>query len=511
MFQTLRQSMTWLHTWAGVVLGGLLFVIFFMGTLSVFDREIDRWMMPSTRLAAPTGTVSLDAIRPQIDKLVGGTGDYAVFLPDERTPFLLVSFRSKQGSRSIAIDPATGELLPEAQTLGASRFFYPLHYSLLIRFMNIGPWIVGVAAMAMMALLVTGIIIHSGILTNFFTFRPRERLHRSSLDLHTLVGVAGLPFEIFITLSGLVIFFSIYLPAGINAVYPGSQKAFFDELSDSYRRPKAGVPGAVGSLDAMQAEAMRRWGGAPARLFRVVNAGDRSVYLEWQRSTNERVGTGGEIVYFDGPSSAVLHQSAERPVRSVLEFITGMHLMRFGLWPLRFLYFFAGLGGCVLIATGLVIWVEKRKPRESARGIALVRAMTISVVTGLVLATAGFFAANRLPAEGLGQASFEVGVFFGLWILSAIHAGWRSAKGQAGSAWREQASTIFLLCMAAIVLNWVTTGFYVAKGWQAINWAVAGTDAALLASALIAARIASHLKVRESALTAVLECSKAAE
>jgi uncharacterized iron-regulated membrane protein len=41
-----RASMNWLHTWLGVVLGGLLFAIFWMGTLSVFDREIDRWMAP---------------------------------------------------------------------------------------------------------------------------------------------------------------------------------------------------------------------------------------------------------------------------------------------------------------------------------------------------------------------------------------------------------------------------------------------------------------------------------
>ena len=46
-----RTSMDWLHTSAGVVLGGLLFAIFWMGTLSVFDREIDRWMAPMTRLA----------------------------------------------------------------------------------------------------------------------------------------------------------------------------------------------------------------------------------------------------------------------------------------------------------------------------------------------------------------------------------------------------------------------------------------------------------------------------
>lgn len=46
MERTFGKSMVWLHSWAGVILGSVLFAIFWMGTLSVFDAEIDRWMMP---------------------------------------------------------------------------------------------------------------------------------------------------------------------------------------------------------------------------------------------------------------------------------------------------------------------------------------------------------------------------------------------------------------------------------------------------------------------------------
>ena len=38
MEQGFRASMNWLHTWSGVVLGGLLFAIFWMGTLSVWQK-----------------------------------------------------------------------------------------------------------------------------------------------------------------------------------------------------------------------------------------------------------------------------------------------------------------------------------------------------------------------------------------------------------------------------------------------------------------------------------------
>ena len=35
MFSSFRLSMTWLHTWFGLVLGYVLIVVFFFGTLSV--------------------------------------------------------------------------------------------------------------------------------------------------------------------------------------------------------------------------------------------------------------------------------------------------------------------------------------------------------------------------------------------------------------------------------------------------------------------------------------------
>lgn len=46
MKQTLTQSMAWLHTWGGLIVGWLLFVIFLTGSLAVFDQEIDNWMQP---------------------------------------------------------------------------------------------------------------------------------------------------------------------------------------------------------------------------------------------------------------------------------------------------------------------------------------------------------------------------------------------------------------------------------------------------------------------------------
>ena len=47
MKNSFLQSMAWLHTWAGLLVGWLLFVIFVGGTLAWFDREIDDCARPA--------------------------------------------------------------------------------------------------------------------------------------------------------------------------------------------------------------------------------------------------------------------------------------------------------------------------------------------------------------------------------------------------------------------------------------------------------------------------------
>ena len=66
--EKLRREMTVVHTWAGVVCSGLLFAMFWMGTLSVFDREIDQWMIPELRIAHQP-LRDIDSLRPILDRI----------------------------------------------------------------------------------------------------------------------------------------------------------------------------------------------------------------------------------------------------------------------------------------------------------------------------------------------------------------------------------------------------------------------------------------------------------
>jgi len=497
--RTFRESMAWLHTWAGVVLGALLFAIFWMGTLSVFDKEIDRWMMPETRLAA-SGSTSLDRLVAAARKVVADASSWGIALPSERAPVARLSFRNSAGDPTFRdIHPETGVLLPDAGTKAGTGFIFPFHFNLHLKWQQIGYWLVGLAGMAMLVLLVSGIIIHRKIFADFFTFRWARKLPRSSLDLHNLTGVLGLPFHFVITLSGLIIFFAIYFPTVTQSVYGDDGAAFSRDAFGSFQREPAGVSGSLASLDAMAAEATRIWGGDPPYFVRVWHPGDANATVEMRRTVARSVDMNVDTVHFDAVTGEVLRTHTAPPVVHVQRFISGIHFIQFDHWLLRWLYFVLGLSGCVMIATGYIYWLESRRKKHAALGlpgVRIVEGLTVGSVTGIIVATLAFFIANRLlplgaSFAGTERAALEVWAFYLVWLATFAHAWLRP-----GRAWREQCWAVAALAVLAPILNWITTGDHLIQTMSEGYWPVAGMDLLLLVGAATAVYAARKLRRR---------------
>lgn len=528
MEPTFRKSMAWLHTWAGVVIGALLFVIFWMGTLSVFDREIDRWMVPGTRLtpAVAQQPFSFDAAARTARPLVQGSPQWYVRPPTERVPALELRWRN-EATKTFErryLHPQTGAVLAHTDTLAGTGFIFPFHYSLHIKWKDVGYWLVGMAGMAMMLLVVSGVVIHRKIFVDFFLFRPKKHLQRASLDLHNLTGVLALPFHFMIALSGLVIFMNIYLPSAVYGPYAQEakpQEAFFAEAYGSYKRAKAGVPAAAvpASLDAMASAARREWNGSEPNFLRVWHPGDANSYVELRRSYEDAVTMNVDTLMFDATTGAVLNRHVTAPVMGAQRFISGLHFIQFRHWTLRWLYFAAGLAGCIMIATGFLFWLEARRASHAKKGLAGVRvveALSVAAVPGIMAATMAFFIANRLlPLDaalaGWDRAALEMWVFYLVWLVTLAHAAWRAwaqDTRRASIAWREQTWVVAALAALAVALNWATTGQHLAHTLGHGITSVAGMDLLLLALAAGATLTARHLARRTVQKEAALASKK---
>lgn len=550
MFQNFRQSMAWLHTWFGLVIGFVLIVVFFFGSLSVFDREIDRWAIPETRFDPQPMPSFDDLLLPAFRKIEPDQADYAanmatlhdpakgpmtprLSLPaDEywaytthRDPVLRMGIGFKvplakdpDGHNHIhgetTIDPRSGAVVRADQLKIGSDWFYPMHYSLNWSWKNLGIFLVGLAALVMLAALVSGVVIHRKVFREFFTFRPKKHTQRSALDLHNMTGVVALPFHFFFAFTGLVIFAAFYFLPVSQFQLKGlhDQHEVMEAQETGLPHEAAGVPAPLASVDAMVAEAKRRWAArdmAGEVGFLVVHhVGDANSYVSLYRAGSDRVALVGEGIHFKASTGELLHEDPPRsPVSEVNEFLTGLHLQHFEHWFLRWLYVLGGLLGCVCIATGFVFFVEKRKQqyaKAGGQGSRVVDALAVTTVTGMVIAAIGMLVANRLlPPDLAGKGDWEKAVFFGVWALALVHALVRSApvaQARMNPAWREQCWAIAALAVAAVALNALTTGDHLVKTvFTETYWAVAGVDLSLLASAAIAGWAARQLARREQA------------
>ncbi|MBL7250817.1 PepSY-associated TM helix domain-containing protein [Alloalcanivorax sp. C16-2] len=552
MMQNFRLAMAWVHTWFGLLLGFVLIVVFFFGSLSVFDREIDRWAIPETRFE-PQPMPSFDEIlRPAFesmqpteesvaamrgrvdgpmpahfdtpirwgaytthrDPVLGLFAGYQV--PNAKNPDELV-----WGNRTI--DPRSGDALPDDRLKIGSRFFYPLHYSLNLHWMDLGYWIVGLAALVMLVALVTGVIMHRKLFRELFTFRPGKSKQRSLLDLHNLTGVVALPFHFMFAFTGLVIFAGIYFPVTHTQLEPLHElHEVLDAEETGLPHERAGKPAAMASVDAMVREAQRRWAerdmAGEVGFLAVQYVDDANGYVSVYRAGTDRIALTGEGIHFKASTGEVLREDPPPSVvERVDEFLTGLHLQHFRHWMLRWLYVFGGLMGCVCLATGFLFFVEKRKRQHAKRGESgarVVDALAVTTVTGMLVATLAMLVANRLLPDHLpGRGDWEQYSFWGAWLLAMAHAFLRTApvaRARLAPAWREQCLAVAVMAVTAVLLNWVTTGDHLLRTLRDGYWPVAGVDLFMLTGAVIALLAARRLGLRRRPLPVALTDEEAA-
>lgn len=521
--------MAWLHTWCGLVVGWVLFFVFVTGTAGYFHYEITRWMEPERPLQAAepeydNGVLALMAME-RLEEVAPGAEYWNITLP-HRSPAtreyenFSVSWETmpldghEHGTYgSEDLDPATGEpsLRKEPRETAGGDTLYVMHYALHYMDYGLAYRIVGVCTMLMLMAIVTGVIAHKKIFKDFFTFRP-GRGQRSWLDAHNVISVLALPFFLMITYSGLVFFATTYMPAGVAGLYGTDDESierYFDELYEGEHShvglawPEASVPNLVAQAEAawgreqVSSIFMQHDSGGPPRI---------DVY---------RVG-GGKLLWYESEVMRFHARTGERlppepdsnATVETTDTLLALHEGRFAEPWLRWLYFIAGLLGCGMIGTGLVLWTVKRRKRHAKAGAGfghrLVEALNAATIAGLPAGVAAYFWANRLlPVEMADRANWEVNFIFLVWGEAFLYACFRDTQ----KAWVE----LLWLAAAAFALlplvNVLTTDKHLGVTLPAGDWVLAGFDLTVLAIGLVFAVTA--VKVRRVWLQAPAMAARA--
>ncbi|KIY40308.1 membrane protein [Pseudomonas sp. 10-1B] len=497
---SLRQANAWIHTWSGLLLGWLLYAVFLTGTLSFFQEEISFWMKPEQH-ASRADNASASHALDQLARRAPQAAQWNITLPSERNTALQVQWFEqgerigKGGGQHLALNATNGEPIDVRETRGGG-FLYRFHFELYGLPRELARWIVGVATMAMLVAIISGVITHKKIFKDFFTFRPRKG-QRSWLDAHNATAVLALPFHFMITYSGLLLLMFMLMPWGLDSAYQGNRQGFFNEAGGRgggvpvERNHEPVQPAQMTDIAGLLAQAQRNWPQGAASIQVMSPATNQAIVEIRERGGDSLLDRGrGERLRFNAisgeplPGPPVVTANAANATYNVF---TSLHILRFAGPPLRWFFFISGLLGTAMIATGLVLWVVKRLPERQKLGRTplgqrLVEALNVGTVAGLPLAITGYFWANRLlPAELAQRADWEIRSFFLIWALCLLHPLLRTHK----RAWVEQLLLAALLFAGLPMFSLSLPHSGLTTTLANANWLLAGMDLTLLTTAAL--------------------------
>jgi uncharacterized iron-regulated membrane protein len=501
------QSMSWLHTWAGLVLGVLLYFMFVTGTVGYFNREVDRWMQPE--MPALAGNVPqakmVELALQRLQQTTPSAKEWYVSLPattGRGNPLLEVwseplpaaDGKSVEG-KSEYLDPRTGQKIAQARETGGGDALYRMHYTLHYIPYEVAIYIVGIATMFMLIAIVSGIVVHKKIFKDFFTFRPAKG-QRSWLDAHNLSSVLALPFMVMITYSGLLFYTYEYMPSPKAALYgtnESAKKQFEkDVYGERYAPPVlANVSAPLAPIAPMLAAAEAAWGPRSVGSVSIMYPGNANAKIRIDRS-DVHAGLSrrsNDALLFAGSTGAPLPLPKEEKMaaQAFSQAMFALHEGHFATPVLRWIYFLTGALGAAMVATGMVLWTTKRRQQlktgEPAEfGLRFVERLNVGTIVGLLIAIAIYFWANRLLPIGLAdRAAWEMNTLFIAWGACLIH----SALRPSSRAWFEQLSLAALLYTLLPILNAITTDKHLLSTLRAGDWVLASFDMTSLALGML--------------------------
>lgn len=472
MTSTFRLAMRWLHTWTGVVFGWIIFLIFFNGTAAYFRQEITTWMKPELtasidRAKSVSGAVAfLKTKAPDAEA-------WTISLPDERSPVADVTWQPKLKTgqaparedddfqlpppeRHALID-SNGRPVATRDTDGGD-YFYQFHFGFhyLPGFLSV--LLVFMASLALMVALTTGLITHRRLFAGFFTFRQRQGV-RLWLNAHTTFAVLALPFHLMITYTGVGILMFFLMPWAVFATYASPQA--FNSIVEPHQHipPVTGHTASLFPVTTVLSTAEAIWGGRAERV-RITNPGDASVTITIDRHLTGLVAGKGASLTFNGVTGALVHPATSEPsmAATATAAVFNLHEGHFAQPALRWLLFLSGVIGTAMIASGLILWTEKRRrklldPDYPRRGFRIVDVLNVAVIAGYPLATAALFWANRLlPISITSRANAEILCAFVCWGLSLVWSVVRPSR----KAWVEVFGVAAVLFLSLPFVNAVT-------------------------------------------------------
>jgi len=487
------------HTISGIIIAALLYVIFFGGSFSFFRDDIGAWQRGKSVIAdqpALDFNYLLDSLGRE-SNLKGR--DFDFFLLRQNLGAYVYGSASKDTTLSRADTLAeTKKISPKdrinflyyfkdkqpttyQQEYDMGEFLYRLHFLAQLNTVPVqlgypfGYLLASAVAFIFLFALITGLLMHwNKIKSNFFVFRPWSRWKTVWTDMHTALGVIGFPFQFVFAVSGVALIGNAMLTIPYaKALYKGDVNQLNENLHYSHTLRTAYTYNPLEHTFDMNAEIakwQKEWKHSRISRIYLSNFGDKSMQIGIEAKPLPKVAFSGsgfvKIAIDSGETLDLKSPIANSDYIDVVKaLIYHLHFGDFGGRPLHIVFFILGAMGCLVIISGIMIWLTardkqsvppyKRKFNFWAANVFLSACLSMLPVTAFSLVIM-----KALPAT---NQAIVYNIFFYSWLALGAYL---IARRNLSLIARQTLALSALLCLFVPVANGLRTGLWPWVSWQ---------------------------------------------
>lgn len=427
------------HTVSGIVISVVLFVIFFAGSFAFFKDEISTWERNESVAVKKEITLNIETALDSIGKKYNLHGRSISFTHATTERRVNVSLEGSKDSLATKEDKESHFFYLDTKTFKAStyeesyslgEFLYRLHFLAQIPY-PIGYYLSGFVALFFLFAIITGVLLHwQKIVSNFYLFRPKEKLKTIWTDAHTSLGVLGLPFQFVYAVTGAFFMIKLLIIAPVvMTLYKGDQNKLYQDLEYSsiphdykYTPLQAPYP-----IDKLVMEAKNKWPNFDLTTVKIENYGDSNMHLtvEGELGYNTQFTGIGKLVYQIASGKVITVKDPYTQTTyldSVKNILYRIHYGDYGGYALKIISFILGIISCFVIISGVMIWLvardKKGVPEKKRRFNRRVVHIYLAICLSMYPITALTFIAVKIFYP-LGQSGIYT-LYFVSWLLLSL-------------------------------------------------------------------------------------------
>ncbi|WKN30179.1 PepSY-associated TM helix domain-containing protein [Porifericola rhodea] len=344
-----------LHSWVGIKLSILLFVVCFSGTLAVLSHEMDWLFNPDVRVSPADTYASWNTIAENVkQEFPEGKISY---WQRANEPYMadLIYVMQDNDLKYVFANPHTGEVQGYAD-ITIARFLRDLHYYLFIPF-QIGHFTVLFFGFILTISLLTGIFYYNDWYKELFVLKSGKGSRVFYSSLHKLVGAWSIPFMFIISLTAIWYFVERADLPKVSSYLDEERPTI--EITEGQQLPNL-------DYDAYVAIAEEAIAGLKVKSILSPQKPDEPVYLTGT-SDVPLVRYRANRVYINPHNQELLKVQKATEINSITWINDIADPIHFGYWGgllTKLIWFVFGLALSSLVLTGPWLYLKKRRKKD---------------------------------------------------------------------------------------------------------------------------------------------------